>query len=63
SGALLCGDCKGMLIERVNGEFARHRAAREAAKAWMESTIVEHPPHGMDVRKAGAETPNRPVDS
>jgi tryptophanyl-tRNA synthetase len=53
SGALLCGDCKGMLIERVNGEFADHRVRREKAREWAESTIVEQVPMGVDPRRGG----------
>ena len=44
SGALLCGDCKGNLIGRVNGFLAEHHERREAARAWAASTIVETPP-------------------
>jgi tryptophanyl-tRNA synthetase len=44
SGTLLCGECKGRLIERVGPFLAGHQAAREKARAWMESTIIEHPP-------------------
>jgi len=54
SGALLCGDCKANLIGRVNAEFARHRVAREEARAWVESTIVDHLSTGVDPRHAGA---------
>lgn len=62
SGALLCGDCKGMLIERVNGQIAKHLVAREAVKSWMELTIVEGPPEGLDVRRSGAAGLDRPID-
>jgi tryptophanyl-tRNA synthetase len=44
SGALLCGECKGRLIERVGPFLQAHQAAREQAKSWMESSIIEHPP-------------------
>jgi tryptophanyl-tRNA synthetase len=60
SGALLCGDCKGNLIERVNVEFAKHREARERVRGWAESTIVEHIPEPVDPRRSGpgASRPN-----
>jgi tryptophanyl-tRNA synthetase len=44
SGALLCGDCKGELIERVHRFYAAHAVAREKAKDWAESTIVTEAP-------------------
>jgi tryptophanyl-tRNA synthetase len=44
SGELLCGDCKGQLIERVQKFYAEHAVARERAKDWAESTIVTTPP-------------------
>ena len=44
SGALLCGDCKGRLIEKVGPFLEGHRAAREKAKEWAESTIITGPP-------------------
>ncbi len=45
SGALLCGDCKSALLERVHGFLWRHAAARERAKTWAESAIVTEAPH------------------
>jgi tryptophanyl-tRNA synthetase len=44
SGALLCGDCKSNLIERVNGFLVDHRARREKAREWAESAIIERAP-------------------
>jgi tryptophanyl-tRNA synthetase len=44
SGELLCGDCKGQLIERVHKFYEEHAAAREKVKDWAESTIVTAPP-------------------
>ena len=44
SGALLCGECKGKLIERVGPFLAAHAEAREAARAWAESAIIESAP-------------------
>jgi tryptophanyl-tRNA synthetase len=44
SGELLCGDCKGQLIERVQKFYTEHAAAREKVKEWAESTIVTTPP-------------------
>jgi tryptophanyl-tRNA synthetase len=48
SGALLCGDCKGNLIERVNGFLEEHRERREKVRSWAESAILEAAPdpHG-----------------
>jgi tryptophanyl-tRNA synthetase len=45
SGALLCGDCKSHLLERIHGFLGQHAAARERAKAWAESAIVTEAPH------------------
>jgi len=47
SGALLCGDCKGQLIERVHRFYAAHAAAREKVKDWAESTIVTEAPKAL----------------
>ncbi|MGA8302143.1 MAG: tryptophan--tRNA ligase [Thermoplasmata archaeon] len=44
SGELLCGDCKGQLIERVHRFYEAHAVAREKAKEWAESTIVTEAP-------------------
>jgi tryptophanyl-tRNA synthetase len=46
SGALLCGDCKGELIGRVQGFLEQHRAAREKVRDYATSLIVERPPPG-----------------
>ena len=46
SGALLCGDCKEQLIERVTGFLAEHAERREKAAEWADSAIVERPPDG-----------------
>lgn len=45
SGALLCGDCKSMLLERVHGFLASHAEARAKTKEWAETTIVTEAPH------------------
>ncbi len=44
SGALLCGECKGRLTERVTGFLADHARKREAVRPWAEELIVEEPP-------------------
>ncbi|HZY70180.1 MAG TPA: tryptophan--tRNA ligase [Thermoplasmata archaeon] len=44
SGALLCGDCKFRLIERVSGFMREHAARREKAKEFAESLIITDPP-------------------
>jgi tryptophanyl-tRNA synthetase len=44
SGELLCGECKGKLIERVHTFFEQHAEAREKVKGWAESTIVTQAP-------------------
>jgi tryptophanyl-tRNA synthetase len=46
SGALLCGDCKGQLIERVHEFLDDHKARREKVRGYAESLIVERPPPG-----------------
>jgi len=47
SGELLCGDCKGQLIERVHAFYRQHAAAREKVKSWAESTIVTAAPKAL----------------
>ena len=44
SGALLCGDCKGELIERVQAFYTTHQAARERARDHAEELIITQPP-------------------
>jgi tryptophanyl-tRNA synthetase len=47
SGELLCGECKGQLIERVQTFYREHEVAREKAKDWAESTIVTTAPKAL----------------
>jgi tryptophanyl-tRNA synthetase len=47
SGALLCGECKGKLLERVHAFYEQHAEAREAAKGWAESAIVTEVPRAL----------------
>ncbi|MGP8078259.1 MAG: tryptophan--tRNA ligase [Thermoplasmata archaeon] len=47
SGALLCGECKGSLIERVHAFYQEHAVAREKAKEWAESLIVTEAPRPL----------------
>ncbi len=49
TGRMLCGECKGMLLERVHRFYREHEAAREQAKAWAEGAIVTGPPAGAGV--------------
>ncbi len=44
SGALLCGDCKSRLLERVQPFLRDHAERREKVKEWAESTIVTEAP-------------------
>jgi tryptophanyl-tRNA synthetase len=46
SGALLCGDCKGNLVERVQEFLEQHAEAREKWRDRAEGLIVEAPPPG-----------------
>jgi len=48
SGAMLCGECKGKLLERIHGFYREHAVAREKAKEWAESAIVTAPPPGRE---------------
>ena len=48
SGAMLCGECKGQLLERIGRFYTEHATAREAAKEWAASAIVTSPPPGRD---------------
>jgi tryptophanyl-tRNA synthetase len=48
SGKMLCGECKGLLLERVHWFYDRHAEAREKAKAWATDAIVTEPPAGLD---------------
>jgi tryptophanyl-tRNA synthetase len=47
SGALLCGECKGQLLERVHAFYRHHAEAREKVKGWAESTIVTSAPKSL----------------
>jgi tryptophanyl-tRNA synthetase len=44
SGALLCGECKSRMAERVHGFLAEHAERREKVRDWAESVIIERPP-------------------
>jgi len=48
SGKMLCGECKGLLLERVHRFLREHAEAREKVKAWAESTIVTAPPSNVE---------------
>jgi len=43
-GILMCGDCKGRLIERVQQFQVEHADRREKLRDVAESLIIEHPP-------------------
>jgi tryptophanyl-tRNA synthetase len=43
SGRLLCGECKGALLERIDAFYRDHSLAREKAKEWAESAILTDP--------------------
>jgi tryptophanyl-tRNA synthetase len=47
SGALLCGECKSQVLERIHGFYRAHGVAREKAKDWAESTIVTAAPKSL----------------
>jgi len=47
SGALLCGDCKSALLEKIHAFRREHAIAREKAMTWTESVIVTEPPHPL----------------
>jgi tryptophanyl-tRNA synthetase len=49
SGKMLCGECKGMLLERIHRFYEEHAVAREKAKDWAESTILATPPKGLEI--------------
>jgi len=44
SGALLCGECKSQVLERIHGFYTTHGIAREKVKDWAESTIITTAP-------------------
>jgi tryptophanyl-tRNA synthetase len=46
SGKLLCGDCKGNLIEKVHTFLDEHKARRDSVRDYAESLIIERPPAG-----------------
>ncbi len=48
SGAMLCGECKGQLLERVHRFYSEHAEARAKAKEWAASAIVTVPPAGVE---------------
>ncbi len=45
SGSLLCGECKGQILERIHTFYREHEVARNRAKEWAESVIVTEAPH------------------
>jgi tryptophanyl-tRNA synthetase len=47
SGALLCGDCKSQVLERIHAFYRAHGVAREKVKDWAESTIVTSAPKSL----------------
>jgi len=47
SGALLCGECKSQVLERIHGFYRAHGVAREKVKDWAESTIVTEAPKSL----------------
>ncbi len=47
SGALLCGECKSQVLERIHAFYRSHALAREKAKDWAESTIISTAPKEM----------------
>jgi tryptophanyl-tRNA synthetase len=47
SGALLCGDCKGQVLERIHGFYRQHAVDREKAKEWAESAILTAAPKAL----------------
>jgi tryptophanyl-tRNA synthetase len=49
SGAMLCGECKGLLLERIHRFYAEHAVAREKAKSWAADTVVKAPPAGHEI--------------
>jgi tryptophanyl-tRNA synthetase len=56
SGSLLCGECKGKLLERVHPFLKEHQARREKARDYAESLILAGPP-GAAAGDGGAELP------
>ncbi|EQD65375.1 tryptophanyl-tRNA synthetase [mine drainage metagenome] len=42
SGALLSGEMKALLIERVNSFLKRHQEARERAKDTLHAFLADH---------------------
>ncbi len=44
SGTLLCGECKGQILERIHKFYREHELARTKAKEWAESVIVTEAP-------------------
>lgn len=44
SGALLCGDCKSQLLEKVHAFYREHAEAREKVRDWADSTIITQAP-------------------
>ena len=47
SGALLCGDCKSEVLERIHAFYRAHAAAREKAKDWAESAVITEAPKAL----------------
>jgi tryptophanyl-tRNA synthetase len=53
SGAMLCGECKGKILERIHPFFAEHQVRRERAREYAESLILadgtKNPPPELPV--------------
>jgi tryptophanyl-tRNA synthetase len=47
SGALLCGECKSRVLERIHAFYAEHAEARIKVQGWAESTIITEAPKAL----------------
>ncbi|MGD0258069.1 MAG: tryptophan--tRNA ligase [Thermoplasmata archaeon] len=47
SGALLCGECKSRVLERIHAFYAEHAEARIKVQGWAESTILTEAPKAI----------------
>ena len=47
SGALLCGECKSQILERIHAFYRSHALARAKVEDWAESTIITTAPKDL----------------
>ncbi|MGA7922820.1 MAG: tryptophan--tRNA ligase [Thermoplasmata archaeon] len=54
SGAMLCGECKSKILERIHPFVHEHAERREKAREYADSLIIERPPSEPGSRAVGS---------